>query len=106
MCSYGAFSRNATAPKRDPNAPKIERRLTTYEKRHGVSLRRIDIQFVKYCEDGLVDTIRDRLTGPEELRPTSIDVCVRSGTRSQGNRITTARMQQPRAVTPRRVVSC
>ena len=42
------------------------------------------------CEDGLVDTIRDRLTGPEELRPTNIDVCVRSGTRSQGNRITTA----------------
>eukprot|EP00944_MAST-04C_sp_MAST-4C-sp1_P005145 g5145.t1 len=90
MCSYGAFSRNATAPKRDPNAPKIERRLTTYEKRHGVSLKRVDIQFVKMCEDGLVDTIRDRLAGPEELRPTSIDVCVRSGTRSQGNRITTA----------------
>ena len=46
--------------------------------------------FIKMCKDGLVDSIRDRVNGHPEMRPTHVDVCVRSGSRSQGNRITTA----------------
>ena len=97
MCSYGSFAKTGGAGAgflRDRSQQRKDRprKLSTKERRLGVSLRKADLEFVDACKKGLVDTVGDILAHREgeARRPTSVDVIVRNGGRAQTNRLTTA----------------
>ena len=85
MCSYGSFAKMGGAGagflrSKSEQRRDRPRRLSTKEKRLGVSLKRADVEFVAACKSGLIDTVGDILAHQGDARrPTSIDVVVRSG---------------------------
>ena len=97
MCSYGSFAKmggSGAGLLRSKGEQRKDRprRLSTKEKRLGVSLRKADVAFVNACKGGLVDSVSDILAhqAGDERHVTSVNVVVRSGGRSQTNRLTTA----------------
>ena len=97
MCSYGSFAKTGGAGygllrSKSEQKKDLPRRLSTKEKRLGVSLRKADVAFVAACKSGLVDSVGDILAHEEgdARHISSIDVVVRSGGRAQTSRLTTA----------------
>ena len=97
MCSYGSFAKmggSGAGLLRSKGEQRKDRprRLSTKEKRLGVSLRKADVAFVNACKGGLVDSVGDILAhqAGDARHVTSVNVVVRSGGRSQTNRLTTA----------------
>ena len=101
MCSYGSFAKTGGAgagflrTEAEQKFNKRPRKLSAKERRMGLSLRPQDVALVTAAKKGQVDTVADILAHlsddpAHERAPTSVDVVVRTGGRSQTNRPTSA----------------